>query len=102
MHRLISMAKRDAVQAMQCHATPDGGSSKVCVGFALVVGFDCIGLRLAAMTGRYDPEGVDTDEELHTFDSLILTHGTLEPEGCKTLCEGCRPGCKNLNQEIYP
>lgn len=61
--------------AMQCHSTPDGERAEVCVGFAMVVGFDCVGLRIAAMAGRYDPDRVEADETLHTLAPVCATHG---------------------------
>jgi hypothetical protein len=73
--RLLNMASGDFGPAMQCHSTPDGEHAQVCVGFALVVGFDSMGLRLAALQGLYDPDTVAADEDLHTLASVLRTHG---------------------------
>lgn len=60
--RLLAMASGEfGMVAMQCHSTPDGEKSRVCVGFAHRVGFACVGLRVAALTGRYDPKEVDVE-----------------------------------------
>lgn len=61
---------------MQCHCTPDGPEARVCVGFALVVGFDSVPLRFAAVLKRYSPEEHEaTSEPLHTPASLVRFHG---------------------------
>lgn len=74
-HGLLRMASGEfGPPAMQCHSTPDGEQAQVCVGFARVVGFDCVGLRFAAILGRYDPETVAADEPLHTLESVIAIH----------------------------
>lgn len=64
------------MEAMQCHCTPDGANAQVCVGFAIQVGFDCVGLRFAAL-GRYDPETVTADgvELWETAEDLFRVHG---------------------------
>ena len=73
--RLLSMAGGADPKAMQCHCTPDGADAQVCVGFALVVGFRSLGLRLAAVFGRYDPATVETDAPLHSLASVLRAHG---------------------------
>lgn len=94
---LLTMARGEPhLPAMQCHITPDGERAEVCVGFALQIGFESVGLRIAHLVGRYDPDQVDTDEELHDLESLLLTHGTFEPTGCLSRCRGCPPDCRNL------
>lgn len=75
--RLLQMASGGFGPAMQCHCTPDDNRAQACVGFALAVGFDCVGLRMAAMAGHYDPEQVATDAPLHSLRSLLFTHGGL-------------------------
>jgi hypothetical protein len=59
---------------MQCHCSPDT-RPQVCVGFALQVGIDSVACRLAACFGLFDPERMETDEELHTLESVIRKHG---------------------------
>ena len=59
---------------MQCHCSSDR-RPEVCVGFALQVGRDSIACRLAASIGLFDPERMETDEELHTLESVIRQHG---------------------------
>ena len=69
-------------------------AEQACIGFAAVVGFKAIGLRIAAMMGRYDPRQVDvTGIDLHSLQSVMLTHGTMHPEPCRTRCKGCRTLC---------
>jgi hypothetical protein len=59
---------------MQCHCSADS-NPKVCVGFALQVGRDSAACRLAVCLGLFDPERMETDEELHTLESVIQKHG---------------------------
>lgn len=66
--------------AMQCHCTRDGERAAVCVGFARVVGFDSVGLRIAAAVGRYHPDEIEVNEPLHTLESVIRTHGGFPDE----------------------
>lgn len=59
---LASMASGEfGMTAMQCHSTPDGPEAQVCVGFAVRVGFNSVGLRVAALCGRYDPDDVSAE-----------------------------------------
>lgn len=79
--KLRQMASGEfCMDAMQCHCTPDGPSAQVCVGFAIQVGFDCVGLRLAALLGRYDPETVTAEgiELWPTAEHLFHVHGEAE------------------------
>lgn len=72
------MASGDPTEpAMQCHATPDGERAQACVGFALQVGYRSVGLRVAWVVGRYDPASMDTDEPLHTVESVLETHADV-------------------------
>lgn len=59
---------------MQCHCTPDT-SPEICVGFALQIGAESIGYRMAVIAGLVDPDTLHCPDELHTFWSLIRTHG---------------------------
>jgi len=71
---LTKMVRGEGLTAMQCHCTPDT-SPEVCVGFAMQVGWLSPAYRLAVCLGLVEPEGLETDEELHTVESLLLTHG---------------------------
>ncbi len=59
---------------MQCHCTPDS-SPEVCVGFALQIGAESIDYRMAVITGLVAHDTLHCPDELHTFLSLIHTHG---------------------------
>jgi hypothetical protein len=73
--KLLRMVKGGANERiMQCHCSADS-NPKVCVGFALQVGRDSAACRLAACLGLIDPERMETDEELHTLESVIRQHG---------------------------
>ena len=45
---------------MLCHKST-GDKPVICAGWAAVEGFAAIGLRLAAMRGRYNPDGLDVE-----------------------------------------
>lgn len=59
------------LDVMGCHAT---SHRTACVGFALVVGFDSVGLRIAQCIGAVDVRGMHTDEPLWSVDELIERH----------------------------
>lgn len=76
--RLARMAEGDFMTtAMQCHCTPDGERAQVCVGFAVQVGFESVGLRIAAMTGGFDPNDVSADgvDLWPSYHDLFRVHG---------------------------
>lgn len=79
--RILRCAGRDAwnpdFTLMQCHCTADRNPG-VCVGFALVVGFDSLGLRLAVCAGLVDMDQLDTDEHLLTLDQVVERHGLVD------------------------
>jgi hypothetical protein len=62
-----------------CHKSAEDAPF-VCAGFAAVIGFDSIGLRLAAAAGRYNPDGLDTSglELYPDFDAMLRANG-VEP-----------------------
>lgn len=62
------------MKVMQCHCTPDG-SAKVCVGFALRVGPQSVGYRLAGMRGLID-EVEDDGDLLENIEEVIDKHNT--------------------------
>lgn len=46
----------DGLRLMLCHKSrPDEGVEVPCAGYVVTVGYDSIGLRLAAMQGKVDP-----------------------------------------------
>ena len=63
------------MKVMQCHSTPDGEQAKVCVGFAIRVGVDSIGFRLAKISGMID-EVEDDGDLIESIDDLIYRHNT--------------------------
>lgn len=74
--RLRAMASGDPCEtrAMQCHSTPDN-RPKICVGFAIRVGAESFGYRLAGAMGLLDPV-VDDGDLLDTVDEVIERHNT--------------------------
>lgn len=78
---LIAMLEGGLEQpVMQCHCTRDD-APEVCVGFALQVGTRSVMLRLAVLMGWIDVDGFETDEPLHTLESLLLQHGGRRESG---------------------
>ena len=66
---------------MQCHSTPDD-RPKVCVGFAVRVGPESVGFRLAGVMGLLDPV-VDDGDLLDTVDEVIERHNTRRGFQCR-------------------
>lgn len=75
---LRRMASGDpaCMKVMQCHNTPDDHRAKVCVGFAVRVGGDSVGYRLAGALGLLDPVADDGDELLPSVEAVIERHNT--------------------------
>lgn len=71
---LVRMVRGVSNRIMQCHSTRDN-DPKVCVGFVVQVGHESVACRLAVIVGLFDPAGMSVDEELHSLESLLLTHG---------------------------
>jgi len=63
------------MKVMQCHSTPDGEQSKVCVGFAIRVGAESVGYRLCGVLGMID-EVEDDGDLLDSVDEVIERHNT--------------------------
>jgi len=72
---LLGQLDGSRLTAMQCHCTPDGAKAEVCVGFALVVGAESVGLRLAVALGLVAIDDLEADAPLHTVSSLLRMHG---------------------------
>lgn len=84
---LRRMASGDpaCMKVMQCHNTPDDHRAKVCVGFAVRVGTDSVGYRLAGAFGMLDEVEGDADL-LPSVEAVIERHNTgrgmvCAPEG---------------------
>ena len=59
---------------MLCHKSkPNEGVKIVCAGWAAVEGFNAIGLRIAAMQGKYDPDKLDVRgiDLYDSFDEML-------------------------------
>lgn len=67
--------QHDGVRIMLCHKST-AAQQHVCAGWAAVVGFDAIGLRMAVMMGKYDPAGLDiSGVELYaSFDEMLAAN----------------------------
>lgn len=73
--RLVQMVEGGlGEQIMQCHCSRDD-KPEVCVGFVLQVGRRSVSCRWAVMVELFDPNKMSTDEPLHTFESILQTHG---------------------------
>jgi hypothetical protein len=69
------------MKVMQCHCTPDG-TGKVCVGFAIRVGPQSVGYRLAGMRGLID-DVEDDGDLLESIEEVIDKHNTSRGFVCK-------------------
>jgi hypothetical protein len=67
---------------MQCHCTPDDDRAKVCVGFAVKVGPQSFGYRLAGTFGMID-EVEDDGDLLDDIEQVIEKHNTSRRLTCK-------------------
>ena len=68
---------------MMCHKSKHkkGGIGLICAGYALVVGYDSVGLRIANFQGKFEPEDFSTGGiELHPdFKSMLRAQGIRIP-----------------------
>jgi Family of unknown function (DUF6283) len=78
---LRRMADGSSMKLMQCHCSPDGQDAKVCVGFALRVGHDSIGYRIAGVFGLIDKVEDDGDI-LDSIEDVIQKHNTGRGLSC--------------------
>lgn len=69
---IATTCRNDGLHMMQCHKTTKE-TLRICAGWAAVEGFDAIGLRIAALFGRYDPASLDTKglELYESFDEML-------------------------------
>ena len=74
--RRMSSGDPSCMKVMQCHNTPDDHRAKVCVGFAVRVGGNSVGYRLAGALGLLDPVADDGDELLPSVEAVIERHNT--------------------------
>lgn len=63
---------------MACHMSPEGGEEP-CVGYLAVEGWSNLSVRLGAIDGRFDMEGVWRDcEDIPLFTSFELMLANIE------------------------
>jgi hypothetical protein len=72
----------DHHKVMQCHSTPDS-APRVCVGFAVRVGSDSVGYRLAGAMGLIDEVEADPDDLLEDVEQVIHRHNTGRGLRCR-------------------
>lgn len=70
------------MKVMQCHNTPDDHRALVCVGFAVKVGNESVGYRLAGTLGMLDEVEGDGDL-LENIEQVIAKHNTERGLMCK-------------------
>ncbi len=58
-----------------CHMSREG-NDRACAGFIIIVGYDNIGVRLAARFERFSMEEIKSDGELYeSFDAMAAANG---------------------------
>ena len=78
----ISKTCRGAgLQQMACHKST-GDEPFLCAGWAAVEGMNAIGLRIAALTGKFDPSALDVSglELYSSFDEMLAANGIEVPD----------------------
>ena len=70
------------MKLMQCHCTPGGQQATVWVGFALRVGGNSVGYRIALAFGLID-EVEDNDDLLDSVEDVIEKHNTSRGLVCE-------------------
>jgi hypothetical protein len=70
----------DGQSLMLCHQSKKQKRKIICAGYALIVGYKSIGLRMANLDGKYDPNDYDAcGIPLHgSFDEMMKAQG-IEP-----------------------
>ena len=66
---------------MLCHKSRKSRKKLICAGYAIVLGYDSIGLRLAALNGQFDPNDYDANGiALHpSFEAIMEAQGIRQP-----------------------
>lgn len=72
--RRMASGEPGCMKVMQCHNTPDDNRARVCVGFAVQVGPDSFGYRLARALGMIDPIEGEEGEFLPDVEAVIERH----------------------------
>lgn len=80
--RRMASGDPSCMKVMQCHNTPDDHRAKVCVGFAVRVGRNSVGYRLAEAYGLLD-ETEGGDDLLPSVEVVINRHNTGRGLLCK-------------------
>ena len=72
----------DGFKVMQCHKSSDS-KPRPCAGFLSVVGYESIGVRLAAMRGVIDPDdvGVPIQGLYESLHEMILKADHIDLDG---------------------
>ena len=67
---------------MLCHQSkPKEGVELPCAGAVIVLGFDSIGIRIATLQGKLDPEEYASDVELYSsFDNMMRANNIVPPK----------------------
>jgi len=66
---------------MLCHKSRKSRKKQICAGYAIVLGYESIGLRLAAFEGQFDPNDYDANGiALHpSFAAIMKAQGIRQP-----------------------
>lgn len=94
-----SNCQDDGLSLMLCHKSRPPESQIICAGYAIVIGFESIGLRLAAAQGRFDPGEYSANgiELYSSFDALMKAQG-LRPPARNAITQDRRPRGRKVTQ----
>lgn len=79
---LVDHCQGDGIRWMSCHCDQSGGT--ICSGWAYTLGYDAIGLRLAVLLGRFDPDKIDVsglDLYASAGEMLAANNAVYEAQG---------------------
>ena len=79
--RLWNKCQDDGLHVMLCHKSRKLKEKRICAGYAIVLGFESIGLRLAAHKGQFDPNDYHANGiALHpSFEAIMKAQGIRQP-----------------------
>ena len=79
--KLWKNCQDDGLRLMLCHKSRKSRKKQICAGYAIVLGYESIGLRLAAFEGQFDPNDYDANGiALHpSFAAIMKAQGIRQP-----------------------
>ena len=80
-NKLWKNCQDDGLRLMLCHKSRKSRKKQICAGYAIVLGYESIGLRLAAISGQFDPNDYDANGiVLHpSFEAIMKAQGIRQP-----------------------